>query len=232
MAKPEIEPRDSNLIKKIVKFKHINQAKLADKLEVKKQRISSVIRCQEYLGNNLLDKIEKLYPDIYKFYPNRLDELDKIYDDSLKIVSKVQETEDIVVIDDYPDVYGSCGNGVFVPSEYKIVMKIPQSIIPRYSSYKQYARIIAKGESMKPDIKNGDKLILEVADSAHIEDNKVYAFCYRDEFYVKRLVKNIDEIAVISDNPDKATYRTRLIEKEDMNDITILGKVVALMREV
>ena len=33
-----------------------------------------------------------------------------------------------------------------------------------------------------------------------IIDNKIYVFCYKNEFFVKRLAKNVDELIVKSDN--------------------------------
>ena len=47
---------------------------------------------------------------------------------------------------------------------------------------------------MSPTIENHDKLIVEHWNGEQIQDNKIYVFCYNNEFFVKRLSKNIDEI--------------------------------------
>ena len=45
--------------------------------------------------------------------------------------------------------------------------------------------INATGNSMSPTIENGDKLIVEHWNSNQIQDNRIYVFCYNNEFFVK-----------------------------------------------
>jgi phage repressor protein C with HTH and peptisase S24 domain len=84
---------------------------------------------------------------------------------------------------------------------------------------------------MSPSIIDRDKLIIEHWDNEQIKDDRVYVFCYKDEIFVKRLSKNIDEIIVKSDNPDPM-YRPRYIEGEDMNNVIIVGQVVGIVRDL
>ena len=49
---------------------------------------------------------------------------------------------------------------------------------------------------MAPTIDNGDKLIVEHWNGTQIQDNKIYVFCFNNEFFVKRLSKNLDEIII------------------------------------
>ena len=49
---------------------------------------------------------------------------------------------------------------------------------------------------MVPIIDNGDKLIVEHWNGNQIQDNKIYVFCFNNEFFVKRLCKNLDEIII------------------------------------
>ena len=122
---------------------------------------------------------------------------------------------DFVSIDYYPEVFGSCGSGHFVLSEQKELIQVPQKFFNHFSTQKHYSVINAIGESMLPTLRPKDKLIVEHWQGEQIKDNQVYVFCYKDEIFVKRLIKNIDEIIVKSDNPDPL-YRPRYIEKEDM----------------
>lgn len=142
-----------------------------------------------------------------------------------------KSNEGITIKADYfPDVFGSCGSGAFVVSENKIQIQIAKELISLYSKSKKYSVINAIGDSMMPYICDKDKLIVEHCEPfEQIKDNKVYVFCYNNEIFVKRLVKNIDEIIVKSDNPDPI-YRVRYIEKEDMNNIFLIGQIVGLMR--
>ena len=90
--------------------------------------------------------------------------------------------------------------------------------------------INASGDSMSPFINAGDKLIIEhkLGNSA-ISDNKIYVFCYKNDVFVKRLSKNIDELIVKSDNEE---YRSRVIKDEDLNNVTVIGEVVGIIRAV
>ncbi len=98
-----------------------------------------------------------------------------------------------------------------------------------YSDSKQYSMIYAKGDSMSPFIDNNDKLIVEHWENNQIIDNKIYVFCYKSEFFVKRLSKNVDEIIIKSDNPN---YSIRTVKNEDINDLHIIGQVVGIVRNI
>jgi len=138
---------------------------------------------------------------------------------------------DCVEIDYYPEVFGSCGAGVFVPSEIKEKMFVPKNSFMSFSPVKHYSVINAIGESMLPYIHDKDKLIVEHFEDEQIKDNKIYVFCYNDEIFVKRLIKNVKELIIKSDNPDPM-YRPIIIEKEEMNDVRIIGQIVGIVREV
>lgn len=102
--------------------------------------------------------------------------------------------------------------------------------IRHYFPLSQYSVVNAYGDSMLPAIQNNDKLVVEMLNGAQIRDNNIYIFFYDDKIFVKRLVQNVDSIAIISDNPDKEIYPTRFIEKEAMNDIHLIGRIVGLIR--
>lgn len=82
---------------------------------------------------------------------------------------------------------------------------------------------------MSPTIYDKDKLIVEHWEGEQIKDNQVYVFAYNNEIFVKRLVKNVDEIVITSDNPNPI-YRPRFIEKDDMNNVLIIGQIIGLFR--
>lgn len=128
-------------------------------------------------------------------------------------------------LDYYPDVFGSCGTGVFVPSERKDKISLSKDSITDYSEYAQYSVINAIGDSMTPFIEDKDKLIVKHWNGEQIKDNSVYVFRYFDEIFVKRLSKNIDQIIIKSDNP---IYDTRKIELS--KDFQIIGQIVGLLR--
>ncbi len=135
-----------------------------------------------------------------------------------------EETVDMTY---YEDVYGSCGMGSFVFSESTQIIQVPKKIVLGYSGFKTYSVINATGDSMQPRILDKDRLIVEHWNGEQITDNRVYIFRFKDQIFIKRLVLNLDQIVVKSDNKE---YQTRYIEAPDADDFQIIGKIVGLMR--
>ena len=141
-----------------------------------------------------------------------------------------KKASDSVTIDYYPDVFGSCGNGVFVTSEHKEQIQVPiNALFKSLSKGKQYSVINATGNSMQPLFYDRDKLIVEHWNGEQIIDNKPYIFCYKDEIFIKRLAKNVNQLMIISENKD---YDTRKLEGEQLKDVNIIGQIVGLMRDL
>ena len=131
-----------------------------------------------------------------------------------------------ISIDYYPDVFGSCGSGCMVFSESKEKLAVTKDIITNYSASNQYSIISARGSSMSPVINDDDRLIIQHNLNEQIIDDTVYLFRYNDELFIKRLVKNVDQIVCISENP---RFQDRIIEPKGDN-FSIIGKVVGLFR--
>ena len=144
--------------------------------------------------------------------------------------NNVNMFDDTVTLDYFPDVCGSCGNGVFQFSTYKEQMVVAKSnFCTRFSPHKKYFVINAYGDSMQPLIYDKDKLIVEHWDGEQIIDNKPYIFCRNDEIFVKRLVKNVNQLLII---PDNKAYDTIKLTDEQMNEVDIIGQIVGLMRDL
>lgn len=126
----------------------------------------------------------------------------------------------------YPNVFGSCGTGLTVFDETSEKISVTKDLIANYSPSNQYSIISARGSSMSPTLNDLDKLIIQHNLNEQIIDDTVYLFKYNDELFIKRLVKNIDQIVCISDNP---RFEDRVITPSGDN-FTILGKVVGLFR--
>lgn len=145
---------------------------------------------------------------------------------------KSQNVDDSITLDYYPQIFGSCGSGVFALSDEKQKLNVPKSAFMfNYSENKIYSVINAWGDSMNPFICNKDKLIVEHLNGEQIKDNHIYVFCYNNEIFVKRLIKNIDEVIIKSDNPDPI-YRPRVIEGKKLSDLYIIGEIVGLIRNL
>ncbi len=192
------------LIKKIRFENHLTQEQLAKKIGVTKGYISLVEAGRSKLSPRVYEKITELYPTIQK------------------------NSSDLVVVKFYVDVIGSCGNGAFEQSQEYTLVQLPKFIVRNYNPNHEYAIITAKGNSMSHTIEDGDQLLVEILPEQNpIIDNDIYVFCYEDVIYIKRLIKNIDQIIVKSDNNE---IPTRYIDKDNINNLHIIGKIKALVR--
>lgn len=81
-------------------------------------------------------------------------------------------------------------------------------------------------DSMNPAIYKNDKLIVRDCRDENIKDDEIYIFEYKKEIFIRRLVKNIDEIIIKADNQDPI-YKVKYAKKED---IKIVGQVISSIR--
>ena len=186
----------------------INQSTLAESLGVTRQTVSNRIKNASQLTVSEIFKIEEFF-NIKIFSDNRIEE------------------ENIAYIDYYSNVFASCGTGSIVFSEDKTQIPIATFLIDKFSKQKRYSIINATGNSMAPTIDSGDKLVVEHWTGDQIQDNRIYVFCFNNEFFVKRLSKNLDEIIIKSDNSE---YRTRTISGNTISELTLIGKIVGVIK--
>lgn len=188
----------------------INQSILAESLGITRQTVSNRIKNNSQITVSELRKIEN-YFNIVLF--NESD----------------SSSDGITKIDYYTDVFASCGNGNIIFSDEKTKLSISTMLINGFSQQKTYSMINASGNSMAPTIENGDKLIVEHWNNTQIQDNKIYVFCFNNEFFVKRLSKNLDEIIIKSDNPE---YRIRTINGTTAEELILVGKIVGVIKDL
>lgn len=189
---------------------YVNQSLLAESLGVTRQTISNRIKNESQVTISELKKIE----DFFNV---------KLFEENINTIT------DIISIDYYTDIFASCGDGNILFSEEKKQLYLSTTLIDGYSKQKKYSIINASGNSMYPTIDNGDKLIVEHWTDGQIQDNKIYVFCFNNEFFVKRLSKNLDEIIIKSDNPD---YRIRTINGSTIQELTLIGKIIGIFKSL
>lgn len=156
------------------------------------------------------------------------DKIPTNYQEALKLAGAGKAIgEEYIKLDYYPDVFGSCGHGTFVLSENKESLEIPYKCVKNFSKTKKYSIINAVGDSMTPYIYDKDKLIIEHYDGEQIRDNKIYIFRFYDNLFIKRLVLNLDQIIVKSDNKE---YPVRYIERVEADNFQVIGRIVGIVR--
>lgn len=143
-------------------------------------------------------------------------------------LSGIQSNDNCIDLDYFSDVWASCGTGAVVFEETSEKLSVPTSLIQNYSSSNRYSVINSRGDSMTPFIQDRDKLIVEHWNGGQIIDNCIYVFRYANELFVKRLVKNITQIVIKSENP---LYEPIKITDKDQ-DFEIIGQIVGLMRDL
>lgn len=189
----------------------VTQAEIAQALQLDKSSVSLRIKRNSFLTSVHKQKIEN-------YFEIKLDEDAMSYDDN---------NESFINAKFYTDVVAACGLGALEQVQSFEKIKIPKYLINKYKYNKDYSVITAKGNSMSGAIEDGDKILVESYDNEQIIDNQIYVFCYNEEFFIKRLCKNINQMIIKSDNQE---FPNRYIEGEELNSIRIIGKVVALIR--
>ena len=155
------------------------------------------------------------------------DDLEDVKQDILNKRFDYLDKKNEIVADYYPDVFGSCGNGIFELSQIKEPITVPKRLINGYSKGKKYSVINAYGDSMMPYIHDKDMLVVEHYEGEQIRDNRIYVFRFGDKIFVKRLVLNINQLVIKSDN---TFYQPITVELSENTDFQIIGQIVGLMR--
>lgn len=190
--------------------KYVNQSLLAEALGITRQTVSNRIKNESQVTVSELKRIEEYF--------------------NIALFNDISEDEsNVIYVNYYSDVFASCGHGAVVFSDDKIKIPLPTTLIDGFSERKVYSMINASGNSMSPTISDGDRLIVEHWNGEQIQDNKIYVFCFNQEFFIKRLSKNLDEIIIKSDNPE---YRIRTISGSTVDELTLIGKIVGIYRTI
>ena len=105
-----------------------------------------------------------------------------------------------------------------------------EDIPEEWEKYGDYFALVIKGDSMFPDIHDGDRVI--VKNQSVVENGEIAIVCVNGETATcKRIQRYEKELCLISLNP---SYETMRFTPEEVNSlpITIMGKVVEVRRKV
>ncbi|MCH4295606.1 LexA family transcriptional regulator [Shewanella sp. 3B26] len=88
--------------------------------------------------------------------------------------------------------------------------------------------VFAKGDSMEPTIHSGDSILVDTSQTQL--DDSIYVLSLGGDLFAKRVQRRIDGgIDVISDNTD---YKTQTVQGSDLKQLTIVGKVVWVGKDI
>ena len=106
------------------------------------------------------------------------------------------------------------------------IISVLKSEIENYDTNAEYVYCVACGCSMSPSINDKDVVIAKKYDG-NLTDG-IYLFNIGDDFFIKRLSKNINQVECISDNPafDKIVLRGQELDK-----LCIIARVVGSIRK-
>ncbi len=86
--------------------------------------------------------------------------------------------------------------------------------------------IEVSGDSMRPDLHDGDVVLIDTADKT-LKDGEVYALQTPDGTRIKRVIMLTDgRIRLASDNPDKARFPNEDFTPEEASRLVVIGKKV------
>lgn len=188
----------------------INQAELGRVLGVSRANINYKKQANVLLSDEDVKKIETYY--------------------NISLTDETQNKitiSDDILLDYFPEVYASCGNGAEPFSTRCEKMNVSKALIKGYDSHKRYNVINTTSDSMEPEIRARDFLVIETEPES-IKDNHIYVFTYENEIYCKYLAKNIKEIIIRSAN---SLYNDVFLVGEERSKMKILGEVVAVIRD-
>lgn len=122
--------------------------------------------------------------------------------------------------------YVSAGTGMLADENVDHYIAIPSTLKRR----DEYFGLIVRGDSMNPDIRDGDTVIVKKQNIAE-DGDIVIALVNGDEGYCKQFVPFKGGISLVSSNP---IYKPMIFSSEDIEQVPvqILGVVKQLIREL
>lgn len=143
-------------------------------------------------------------------------------------LTPLKQSETVTI--DKVDLKGFCGYGTI---NFEQVPQVQRLLVSKrwfernFSYYRpdNIKVITALGDSMSPDINDGDAVFIDISDNDFIRDG-VYAALIDDELYIKRVQKAPGKLIFISTN---TAYKPFEIPIDGPSTIKFIGRVVKSM---
>ncbi len=196
----------------------VSQTDIASALNVTRQNVNKRLKNNSELAYDEILALENYFQIVL------------IESDDFSQNEKDGNKNKILKLKYYSELSGKIESNTFILSKSTQNIIISPNCINNYMPQAEYFVLNANSDCMEPDIKLKDLLIIEYKTEKQITDNEIYIFYYNNQFFIKRLIRNINELIIKSDN-EKSYYKVDMIEKKDMDKIYIIGKIVGLIRK-
>ncbi len=137
-------------------------------------------------------------------------------------------TERFIWVPEY-DARAAAGHGVInYEAEIRSVFPVPLSMIPKGVMPERLRLAEAKGESMQPDIRDGDRLIIVTGEDS-LRDGAIYVLNFGDDTLVKQIQIEPDGgLTLLSKNP---LFAPRKIGRDERQSLSIGGRVLGAIKK-
>ncbi|WP_462104322.1 XRE family transcriptional regulator [Campylobacter concisus] len=190
------------------------------------------ILTQKEIKKNVPQSKEKMSPNIENLSPNLSPNLSNLKNQNKS--SNDAEENGIIAVPYFEDTYASAGNGAINYEEAPTTLDFNENFLRGFlhisGDLSKVHIINAKGDSMEPNIANGELLFISTANTGGVISGNIYVINYGGDVFVKRLEKNpiTKAITLFSDNEK---YEPIVIDGENLENCAIVGRVVAHIRK-
>ena len=167
--------------------------------------------------------ISKLFAKNSFINDDKIEKIEKYFGVNLKNIKS-----GLISVDYFPDKIVEDTDGRVKLSDRYVKTLMPSAIFSAEEEA-QYIMCHANDDSMYPLILKGDFIIVKRLEKGSAIDNQIYLFVYKNNVYIKRLDKNINQIVAFSENKE---YATQYISNDGMGNFHLIGKVVYIGRNL
>ena len=201
----KLTPKET--LRAIIKAERMNYDEFTELLKSKKKsQIKNFMGGSQKFPEDLAIKLSEKYKDFpVKFWLTG------------SMLIEAQEKADCILL---PIIEASAGDGVYAEIG---TLSVPVSELKNigYIKYDNLLIIRIKGQSMTPKINDQDILVLDK--ECKIQDGDICVISYEGSIYCKKILFNVNEIILKSENPD---YTPVSIKDQERGKLDIIGKVI------
>lgn len=222
MMEDRISQRVSTRLEQVLQEKNLQRNELAEMVGVSPQAVTNWIK-----RGQISPKSARIIGQKLGYSVNWLlgAEAEKQTTDVASIDDDIDYSDTHIEIELY-DIKLSAGNGRIV--EW-VPRKSDEPLLFREAWFKQKRlypenckAMYVRGHSMTPVLDNWDTVIVDTNDT-DVVDGEIYALIYRNNFYIKQVVRTGKGIQLISFNSE---YDPIDIDDNDLEDLQIIGRKV------